>query len=64
MPIWLLGLLVAAGLLGLIFKPLRTATIVVLLLLLLELIIIIAYPKTLVWLAEVALRLRGVASAF
>lgn len=64
MPAWVIGILVALAILGLAVKPLRKGTGTILLLLLAELIIVMIWPRTLVWLAEVALRLRGVGNLF
>lgn len=64
MPVWAVGILIALAILGLAFKPLRKGTAVVLALLALEFVIIMIWPRTLVWLAEVALRLKGVGNLF
>lgn len=64
MPVWAVGLFIALVILGLAFKPLRKATGTLVALLLAELIIIMIWPRTLVWLAEVALRVRGVGHLF
>jgi hypothetical protein len=64
MPAWIIGILVALAILGLAVKPLRKATATVLLLLLAEVIVVMIWPRSLVWLAEVALRLRGVGNLF
>lgn len=64
MPAWLIGLILALLILGLVVKPLRKATSVLLAILIIEIVIVIIWPKTLVWFAEVALRLRGVGNLF
>ena len=64
MPAWLIGLILALLILGLAVKPLLKATSVLLAILIIEIVIVMIWPKTLVWFAEVALRLRGVGNLF
>jgi len=64
MPALAIGILIALAILGLVLKPLRKVTSYILFILLIELVVIIIWPRSLVWLAEVALRLRGVSNLF
>jgi len=64
MPALAIGILIGLAILGLVLKPLRKVTSYILFILLIELVVIIIWPRSLVWLAEVALRLRGVSNLF
>lgn len=61
---WVVTLLVVLVVGGLAVKPLRRTLLTGMLFLGLELLVIIIWPRTLIWLAEIALRMRGIVNAF